>query len=79
MRDVLKTRFVEPIRQDWQERTPEDVLNVKELTDDDSGRDQLCKINVVFADGNTSRTYLLCYQKTYSLKEEPGGVEPPAS
>ena len=73
MRDVLKARFGEPVRQEWQDRTPEDVLNVKELTDDYSGGDQLCKIDVVFADGNTSKTYLLSYQKTYSVKEGQDG------
>ena len=73
MRDILRARFGEPIKQEWQDRSPEDVLDVKELTDDYSGEDQLCKIDVVFADGTSARTYLLSYQKTYSVKEGSDG------
>ena len=73
MRDVLKARFGEPVRQDWQDRSPEDLLDVRELTDDYSGGDQLCKIDVVFKDSACAKTYLLSYQKTYSAKEGADG------
>ena len=67
MRDILAKRFGAPIRQEWQDRVPEDILEVRELTDEDSGGDQLCKIDVDFKDAATGRTYLLSYQKTYSV------------
>ena len=73
MRDVLKARFGEPVSQDWQDRSPEDLLDVRELTDDYSGGDQLCKIDIAFADETGAKTYLLSYQKTYSAKEGADG------
>ena len=73
MRDMLVKWFGEPVNQDWQDRTPDDVLDVKELTDDYSGGDQLCKIDVTFADKETSKTYLLSYQKMYSVKDVGDG------
>ena len=73
MRDMLKARFGEPIKQEWQDRSPEDVLDVRDLTDDYSGGDQLCKIDVAFADRTSAKTYLLSYQKTYSAKEGADG------
>ena len=73
MRDMLKARFGDPIKQEWQDRSPEDVLDVRDLTDDYSGGDQLCKIDVVFEDRIGAKTYLLSYQKTYSAKEGADG------
>lgn len=73
MRDMLKARFGEPIKQEWQDRSPEDVLDVRDLTDDYSGGDPLCKIDVVFADRTSAKTYLLSYQKTYSAREGVNG------
>ena len=73
MRDMLKARFGDPVKQEWQDRSPEDVLDVRDLTDDYSGGDQLCKIDVVFEDRIGAKTYLLSYQKTYSAKEGADG------
>ena len=61
------------VSQDWQDRSPEDLLDVRELTDDYSGGDQLCKIDIAFADRTGAKTYLLSYQKTYSAKEGADG------
>ena len=73
MRDMLVKWLDKPVKQEWQDRTPDDVLDVKELTDDYSGGDQLCKIDVTFADKETAKTYLLSYQKTYSVKDAGDG------
>ncbi len=73
MRDMLVKWLGEPAKQEWQDRTPDDVLDVKELTDDYSGGDQLCKIDVTFADKETAKTYLLSYQKTYPVKDAGDG------
>ena len=67
MRDILKEMLGDPVKQDWQEHSPDDFLDTPELTDDYTGGDQLCKIAVTFRQG--TRTCLLSYQKTYSTKE----------
>lgn len=73
MRDFLKERFGTPAREEWSDRSPDDVLETGELADGEPGGDQLCKIDAVFADGE--RTVLLSYQKTYPAGEgEDGGT-----
>ena len=67
IRDILKKQFGEPINQEWRDDSPDDILETQEPTDDDPGNGQLCKIDVTFT--KDEKTYLLSYQKTYSVKE----------
>ena len=71
MREFLKGRFGEPLREEWGDSAASELLDVPELTDSYTGDGQLCKIDVMFRDGE--RTYLLSYQKTYSAKEVEDG------
>ena len=71
MRDSLKARFGEPTREEWTDRTPDDVLDVRNLADGETGGDQLCKIDAAFSDG--ARTILLSYQKTYPARDVADG------
>ena len=71
MRDSLKARFGEPTREEWTDRTPDDVLDVRDLADGETGGDQLCKIDAAFTDG--TRTILLSYQKTYPARDVADG------
>ena len=67
MRDVLKAHFGEPESQEWRDRSPDELLDAPELTDESGDGGQLCKIDVAFSDG--SRRCLLSYQKTYPAEE----------
>ena len=71
MREFLKGRFGEPISEEWGDSAASELFDVPELTDSYTGDGQLCKIDVMFKDGD--RTYLLLYQKTYSAKEVEDG------
>jgi hypothetical protein len=71
MRDCLKERFGEPEKEEWTDRTPDDVLDVRDLADGETGGDQLCKIDAAFSDG--ARTILLSYQKTYPARDGADG------
>lgn len=71
MREFLKGRFGEPLHEEWGDSVASELLDVPELTDSYTGDGQLCKIDVTFKDGE--RTYLLSYQKTYSVKEGEDG------
>ena len=71
IRDILAKRFGEPTHQSWKDTSPEDVLDVPELTDEYGGDGQLCKIDETFTDG--ARTCLLSYQKTYPAKDGVDG------
>jgi predicted component of viral defense system (DUF524 family) len=67
MRDYLKGRFGDPVGEAWGDSAAAEIFDAPELSDSYTGGSQLCKIDVVFADG--ARRFILSYQKTYSAKE----------
>ena len=71
MRDYLKRRFGDPVGEAWGDSAAAEIFDAPELSDSYTGGSQLCKIDVVFADG--ARRFILSYQKTYSAKEGADG------
>lgn len=73
MRDMLAERLGDPVKQEWQDSAIDDIFDVRELTDEYDGGDKLCKIDVSFEDAAKGRSFLLSYQKTYSVREADDG------